>query len=104
MCVTKFIVEGVPVSYSCTGQTLQGEGRGGESGQIPIIILFLTHQEFLGLLANWVSDERRNALPFLACCLESEAFLMENFPNAYQFMFTPISLAGLLLSMCNTKA
>ena len=44
-----------------------------ESGQIPIIISFLTCQEFLGVLIALLTNGGTR-LPFLACCLESRAF------------------------------
>ena len=54
---------------SLAGQTHVGR----ESGQIPIIISFLTHQEFLGVLIGLVTNGAHDCL-FLACFLESESF------------------------------
>ena len=53
---------------SLTGQTLtRGEI---ESGQFPIIIIsFLTHQEFLGVLIGLVMNGGTQ-LPFLAYCVD----------------------------------
>ena len=42
---------------------------GGESGQIPIMISFLTRQEFLGVLIGLVTNGGARLL-FLACCFE----------------------------------
>ena len=49
-------------------QTRLSLGR-RESGQFPIIISFLTRQEFLGVLIGLVTNGGAR-LPFLACCLE----------------------------------
>ena len=70
-----------------------------ESGQIPIIISFLTRQEFLGVLIDLVTNGSAR-LPFLACCLQNEAY---NGRPAYA-EHIPIyvhtySLDALLLSM-----
>ena len=43
--------------------------RGGESGQIPIMISFLTRQEFLGVLIGLVTNGGA-WLPFLTCCFK----------------------------------
>ena len=70
---------------------------GRESGQIPIYNLF-SDTPRISWCVNWVSDEWGAQLPFLACCLESEA---EDLPlqNVSQLMFTPNSLGALLQSM-----
>ena len=43
------------------------KARRRESGQIPIIISFLTCQEFLGVLIDLVANGSTQ-LPILACC------------------------------------
>ena len=72
---------------------------GRESGQIPIIISFLTCQEFLGMLIGLVTNGAHGCL---FCMLFRErGVITEDLPlqNASQFMFTPSSLDTLLLSV-----
>ena len=52
MVTRPFPRERVGSGHETIGQTLTW---GGESGQIPIIILCLTHQEFLGVLIDLVA-------------------------------------------------
>ena len=73
---------------------------GRESGQIPIIISFLTHQEFLGVLIDLVPNGGA-VVAFFGMLFTERGIITEDLPmqNTSQFMFTPTSLDALLLSM-----
>ena len=73
----------------------------GEFGQIPTIILFLTYQEFLGVLIGLVMNGAHSDMLFGERRFQRK---MEDLPlqNASQFMFTPTSL-GVLSWVCNNE-
>ena len=71
-----------------------------ESGQFPIIISYLTHQEFLGVLIGLVTNGGVR-LPFLACCLERrKTYPCRMCPNLCLHLLN----YGPCCWICNTKA